>query len=201
MGIADRKVREKESMRAAILDAALDLYLEKGIENVSIRNIAEKIEYSPATIYLHYRDKDEIFFALYNLAFGQYYAEQHNRLDFEDPYDALYYGCKQYIEWGLANPKLYDLMFILEIPMNVIAQENCEDIGLQSFDILRQIVRACIDAGKLRVKDAELGAIMIWNMLHGIVAAIIKKRVLVPEDQVPMMIQALLDNFFLLIKR
>src|SRR5438067_12978805 len=116
MGIQERKVRERESMRGMILDAALALYLEKGIENVSIRNIAEKIEYSPATIYLHYRDKDEIFFALYNLAFGKYYAEQQKRPQFDDPYEAIYYGCKQYVEWGLANPKMYDLMFIVEVP-------------------------------------------------------------------------------------
>jgi AcrR family transcriptional regulator len=201
MGITERKVREKESMRASILDAALGLYLEKGIENVSIRNIATQIEYSPASIYLHYRDKDEIFYALYNLAFGEFLKQQQTLQTIQDPFDRLYQGCKQYINWGLANQKFYDLMFIIEIPMNVIAKEDCVDTGLQSFDVLRQTVRECIEQGSLRLKDVELASVMIWNMLHGIVSLIIKRRVLVPEEQVPGMLQAMLDNYFLLIKR
>src|SRR2546430_12164638 len=185
MGIQERKVRERESMRGMILDAALGLYLDKGIENVSIRNIAEKIEFSPATIYLYYRDKDEIFYALYNLAFGEFLKKQQTLETIEDPYDRLNTGCKQYVNWGLANPKFYDLMFIVEIPMNVIAKEQCLDTGLQSFDMLRQTVAQCIEQGRLRVKDVELASLMIWNMLHGIVSLIIKRRVLVPEETVP----------------
>lgn len=64
MGIVQRKEREKEEMRRLILDAALRLFREHGYDGVSIRNIAEAIEYSPGTIYLYYKDKSEIFFAL-----------------------------------------------------------------------------------------------------------------------------------------
>ncbi len=188
-------------MRGMILDAAMQLYLSEGLGSLSIRNIAEKIEFSPATIYLYYRDKDEIFYDLYSLAFGQFLAEQHKLSGILDPYERLYAGCKQYIEWGLANPKLYDLMFILEVPMTVIAEEQCKDTGLQSFDVLRQVVSACVSEGKLRVKDVELGSLMIWNMLHGIVSLIIKQRVLVPEEVADGMSKALLDNFLLLLRR
>src|SRR5205823_14949168 len=93
-----------------------------------------------------------------------------------DPYDRLFTGCKQYVSWGLANSKFYDLMFIVEIPMNVIAKEQCLDTGLQSFDVLRQTVAQCIAQGRLRVKDVELASLMIWNILHGIVSLIIKRR-------------------------
>ena len=58
MGINERKQREKEVMRGSILDTAMKLFLEEGFQNVSIRRIAEKIEYSPATIYLYFRNKD-----------------------------------------------------------------------------------------------------------------------------------------------
>ena len=64
MGIVERKEREKEEMRRLMLDAALTLFREKGLDAVSIRNIAEMIEYSPATIYLYYKDKSEILSAL-----------------------------------------------------------------------------------------------------------------------------------------
>ena len=74
MSITDRKEREKKEMRQAILDAALTLFREKGYDAVSIRNIAEAIEYSPATIYLYFKDKNEIFFALQYEACCSFFA-------------------------------------------------------------------------------------------------------------------------------
>ena len=69
MSIAERKQRDKEEMRHLILDAARDIFLSKGYYEASIRNIAEKIEYSPGTIYLYFEDKDEIFHSLHEEGF------------------------------------------------------------------------------------------------------------------------------------
>jgi len=60
MGLKERKERDKLEMKDRILQSAHQLFVEKGFEQVSIRNIAEAIEYSPATIYLYFKDKDEI---------------------------------------------------------------------------------------------------------------------------------------------
>src|SRR5437764_8341723 len=64
MGIKERQERDRESVRRAILDAARDLFVAEGFQNVSIRKIAERIEYSPAAIYGYFPSKDDIFFAL-----------------------------------------------------------------------------------------------------------------------------------------
>ena len=64
MGIKERQERDRESVRRAILDAARDLFVAEGFQNVSIRKIAERIEYSPAAIYGYFASKDDIFFAL-----------------------------------------------------------------------------------------------------------------------------------------
>ncbi|MFI5264640.1 MAG: TetR/AcrR family transcriptional regulator [Candidatus Kapaibacterium sp.] len=188
-------------MKSRILGAAMELYLAVGIENVTIRNIAEKIEFSPATIYLYFKDKDEIFFNLYNLAFGKFYAKQMELESIADPMKRLSKSGHQYIQWALANPKLYDLMFILEIPMNVIAKEKCADIGLQSFSVLKKTVAECIAAGKLKVKDADLAAMMYWNMVHGIVSLLIKKRVLYPPEVIKPMTEGMLDTFTTLMQK
>ncbi|HYM20307.1 MAG TPA: TetR/AcrR family transcriptional regulator [Candidatus Kapabacteria bacterium] len=201
MGIQERKERERESMKSRILDAAMELYLEKDLENASIRNIADRIEFSPATIYLYFRDKEEIFFELYNIAFGEFISALNKQPRTGDTWDRMYAGCKLYIDWALEHPKLYDLMFILEMPMNVIQQQHCKDIGGEAFSILVERVAACIEQGQLKIKDVQLASMMIWNMLHGIVSLIIKRRVLVPEEQESVMVQALLDNYMLLIKR
>ncbi|MBL8015852.1 MAG: helix-turn-helix transcriptional regulator, partial [Ignavibacteria bacterium] len=64
MGTEDRKEREKLEMRQLIVKTAMQLFIEKGMENVSIRAIAEKIEYSPGSIYSYFKDKGEIIHAI-----------------------------------------------------------------------------------------------------------------------------------------
>ena len=64
MGIKERQERDREAVRRAILDAARELFVTEGYQNVSIRKIAERIEYSPAAIYGYFPSKDDIFFAL-----------------------------------------------------------------------------------------------------------------------------------------
>src|SRR3954469_17640251 len=64
MGIRERQERDREAVRRAILDAARELFVREGYSNISIRKIAERIEYSPAAIYGYFPSKDDIFYAL-----------------------------------------------------------------------------------------------------------------------------------------
>src|SRR3954465_8710169 len=64
MGIRERHTRERENVRSAILAAARSLFLAQGYANVSMRKIAEQIEYSPGAIYSYFASKEDIFFAL-----------------------------------------------------------------------------------------------------------------------------------------
>jgi AcrR family transcriptional regulator len=64
LGVKERQEREREAVSRSILDAARDLFVAEGYHNVSIRKIAERIEYSPAAIYSYFPSKDDIFFAL-----------------------------------------------------------------------------------------------------------------------------------------
>src|SRR5580700_10042702 len=64
MGIKERHERDREAIRRAILDAARELFVNEGYQHVSMRKIAERVEYSPAAIYGYFPSKDDIFFAL-----------------------------------------------------------------------------------------------------------------------------------------
>ncbi len=78
MGISERKEKQKLEIRKAILDASMKLFVEQGYENVSIRKIADLIEYSPTTVYLYFKDKNEILFQLHEIGFqkmAEYNAE------------------------------------------------------------------------------------------------------------------------------
>jgi len=101
MGVKERKERDKLERREQILQAAHDLFLEKGFEQVSIRNIAEAIEYSPATIYLYFKDKNEIFHALHTQAFGKFNEYLQSLPQIADPMDRLMFMGKAYMEFSL----------------------------------------------------------------------------------------------------
>src|SRR5438132_13484788 len=60
VGVRERRARQKKYLRQEILDAASELFVREGFENVSMRRIADKIEYSPTTIYLYFKDKAEL---------------------------------------------------------------------------------------------------------------------------------------------
>ena len=105
MGIAERKEREKMEMHDRILQAATVMFLEDGYEKTSIRNIADKIEYSPATIYLYFKDKDELFFAIHNIGFQLLLKEMEKAGKIKNPLKRLREIGITYIEFALKNPE------------------------------------------------------------------------------------------------
>src|SRR5438034_7537093 len=85
MGIKERHERDREAVHRAILDAARELFVSEGYQNISIRKIAERIEYSPAAIYGYFPSKDDIFFSLAEEGFRLLGdpAAAHNQAKFE----------------------------------------------------------------------------------------------------------------------
>lgn len=178
MGITERKEREKEEMRELILKAAQKVFLENGYEKTSIRGIADAIEYSPATIYLYYRDKNELLLALHVSAFQKMMIEFSVVASVKDPFEKLIALGHQYIKFAVENPELYDLMFIMQAPIEALAckNESWED-GLKSFEYLILLVTDCVEAGVFR-KDLEIETAChtIWSYMHGLVSIYLKKR-------------------------
>lgn len=199
MGIVERKEREREEMRRLILDAAQKLFLANGYEKVSIRNIADEIEYSPATIYLYYKDKNELFFALHQAAFTKLIQDFAPITQIENPFDKLVEMGRLYLQFAVINPELYDLMFIMTAPIDTLDCRNdvWED-GHNAFLLLQNVVQACIDMGLIKHTDAEQASLMIWSTVHGIVALFLRRRLsMFGEDRVkPLMEEA----FFLFIE-
>src|ERR671939_111330 len=99
MGPKQRRAREKEILRQEILDAARELFVNEGYENVSMRRIAEKIEYSPTTIYLYFEDKAALLFAICEETFAKLAKKLETIVrQTQDPVEALKKGCRAYIE-------------------------------------------------------------------------------------------------------
>ncbi len=162
-------------MRALILDAARSIFLEKGYESTSIRNIAEKIEYSPGTIYLYFKEKDEIFHALHEEGFGRMLARMQPLLHVSDPFERLKAMGKVYMEFALENKDFYDLMFIMEDPMKM---EGCVtwQMGNNTLNFLKQVIAECQSHGRFKGKDINYLSFVIWSTMHGMCALFVRGR-------------------------
>src|SRR3982750_843662 len=102
MGLKQRREREKETLRQVILDAARDLFVNEGYENVSMRKIAEKIEYSPTTIYLYFQDKVDLldFIVVETLTRLQDKLVAIRKAH-PEPLEKMARGLRAYIEFGV----------------------------------------------------------------------------------------------------
>ncbi len=177
MSIKERRERDRIQLRNNILDAANALFLELGYEKTTMRKIAERIEYNPATIYFYYKNKEEIFYALQKRAFSAFYEAFHSvRRSESDPSKRLSKIGEAYITFALENPSYYDLMFVMRQPMQALGKEEHWRIGEQNFELLKETVRDCIAVGKLPEHNVDALALMIWSGVHGIVSLYIRDR-------------------------
>jgi AcrR family transcriptional regulator len=183
MTITTRKERQKEELKVKILQAAKELFMLKGFEDTSIRNIAEKIEYSPTTIYLYFKDKDDIFCELHKEGFtllNQYFRPLAH---VSNPFERLKAINKAYITFAMENGEFYDLMFILRSPMKSITKDESDwEEGRRSFEFLVNTINECIAQGYFKGMQPEIVAFTVWSMVHGIASLEIRNRCSVVES-------------------
>jgi AcrR family transcriptional regulator len=111
LGVKERQEREREAVARAILDAARELFVAEGYRNVSIRKIAEKIEYSPAAIYGYFESKDDIFLALAEEGFRMLFAPGHE-MSIPDPIEKIRAGFWRLYTFSKEHPEHFALMFL-----------------------------------------------------------------------------------------
>jgi AcrR family transcriptional regulator len=113
LGVKERHEREREAVARAILDAARELFVAEGYQNVSIRKIAEKIEYSPAAIYGYFPSKDDIFLALAEEGFRLLCANRQEGARQEvTSVDGIRSGFQRFYEFSKTHPEYFALMFV-----------------------------------------------------------------------------------------
>jgi AcrR family transcriptional regulator len=180
MGVAERRAREKEELRERILRAATELFVQEGFASVSIRKIAERIEYSPTTIYLHFKDKAELIGSICSEVFGEL-AVALNEIGSAGlaPLAKLRESLVRYVEFGRAHPDHYVVVFCLPEPVELTAvlhDGSRKDPGMECFDKLRAGVALCMADGSIREGDVETVSQTIFVLIHGVTAALITMK-------------------------
>jgi len=176
LGPKERREREREEIRTRILDAARELFANEGVESVTMRRIADKIEYSPTAIYFHFRDKESLLDELCDCdfrAFAQGFAQI---AQIPDPADRLRAAGEAYVSFGLDNPSHYRLMFMTpkSAESKTIEKGNPEE---DSYAFLKVIVAELLQQGRFRegLTDVDLLSQVIWSGMHGVVSLEIAK--------------------------
>ncbi|MET6996534.1 TetR/AcrR family transcriptional regulator [Chitinophaga defluvii] len=169
MGITERRIRQKEEVRSAILESAWALVKEEGWQSLSIRKIADAIEYSVPVIYSHFENKDAIL-TEFNRDGFQLLSEalEAAKSAHEDPCNQLEAIAQAYWDFAFDNREYYQLMYGLGMP-------TCETVAkipeLQQFAHIVQSTLAAIIADS-KHPDAEpfLKYHTFWSILHGLIS-------------------------------
>jgi AcrR family transcriptional regulator len=177
MGIAERREREREALRTRIVEAARDIVSGEGLDALSMRAIAERIEYSPATLYLYFRDKDEILREVVAEGFrrlGEESRGQLARLPADaDPAESHRSLGRAYARFALENTAYFRVMFELPTVARMAGAAGCgaeapSPEGSDAWCILVDTLRRAIDAGRVRRADPAHAAFISWGLLHGL---------------------------------
>lgn len=173
MGIAERKERKKAELREQILAAAREIVFAHGFEALSMRKIADAIEYSAATIYLHFESRDALAFELVREGFADMLAAMTPVATIADPLERLREIARRYVAFGIDNPQTYRLIFMEDPNFSdsvIMAQLDAPDApGTMAFGVLQTTVDELVAKKIFRPIDSETASQMLWAIVHGIV--------------------------------
>ncbi|HEV8445595.1 MAG TPA: TetR/AcrR family transcriptional regulator [Gemmatimonadaceae bacterium] len=172
MGVKERRQRERTQVREKILDAALEVFAKDGAQGVTMRALAEAIEYSPPVIYAHFRDKEAI---IQELCYRQLrsLAQQFANFGALDPVERLRRIGYVYSDFAVDHPSHFRFLFLTPHAFIADGEEVAkDDPERNAYAFLKQTVKDGLAAGVFRpeYKDAEEVAQICWGSAHGFMA-------------------------------
>jgi AcrR family transcriptional regulator len=166
------RAKYKAVVQSEILEAAREIFVKEGYDGFSMRILADRIGYSAAATYRHFKSKGEIFQRLADESFSALMqaSDGVKLIESEDPVNRLKRGMLAYVDFGLQNPDHYRIAFLLHRPDATEAPKPTP-----AYAGLKSRVQACIDAGRFRAENLELMAQSLWAAVHGITSLLIQK--------------------------
>jgi AcrR family transcriptional regulator len=180
MSSKERRQRERDEVRVKILNAARELFATQGVEAVSMRKIADAVEYSPTIIYQHFADKESLLRELCTEDFGAM-AETFKQISHvADPIARIEQIGLASARFGLEHPNHYRVMFMTPCHIEKLTEDDLSHKGNPDEDgyaFLRQAVSEAIAAGRYReeLTDPDLISQVVWAAMHGLVSLEIVK--------------------------
>ena len=172
---AARRGRERDEVRLKIIEAARELFTGGSEEALTLRGVAQRIEYSATTIYLHFPDKEALVRALCAADFADFSRRLIQAERLTDPLERVRAVALGYVDFGLQYPNQYRAMFIARGDLAGADERLAEGTPPEdrgAYDFLHSAVFKALAAGVFRpeYRDIALVAQTLWNGLHGVVA-------------------------------
>jgi AcrR family transcriptional regulator len=195
MGIKQRREREKQEVRQGILMAAREIARQEGWQSVTIRKVAERIEYSPPTIYEYFESKEDIFSELLREGFRQVAARlKAIREVVEDPEQRLLAMAEAYWNFAMSNPELYQVMNGL----GGVSFECLEKpaIAHEAFIVTQEALVEWAKVKGVDIPDA-MGAVEIMrSLIHGLISLTMVDRINGGEARAKELLQRAMRDMF-----
>jgi AcrR family transcriptional regulator len=180
MGISERRQSEIDALRKKIIDAASDILVKEGYDSLSIRKIANKIEYSPGIIYHYFKDKADIITSVAEEGYGRILKSLSEvPVDIENPDKSIEHTFRVYIELMLKIPQQFRAVLMNDIEgiqdkVNILREGVSKE--RKSLQGLCKLIELGIEKGKFRELDIELTAQIIWTSTHGLLGRLILEK-------------------------
>lgn len=201
MGVQERKARERAALRQKIIQSADRFFLERGYEGTSIRLIAKDIEYSPATIYLYFKDKNELFQAIIDKAFKGFLEHLSSAKIIADPLSRLRELCRQYLKYAKKYPAYYDLIFISTQWTNK-EETSAHPYTEEAFQLFVNTLDDCRKNGYFISKVPVDLAFIIRSFIHGSASLLAKGRLsYLDEPHKTNVLDQSVNEFFSMLER
>ena len=184
MGVKERQERDREQVRRGILAAAQELFVAEGYRNVSIRKIAEKVEYSPAALYSYFPSKDDLFFALAEEGFRKLFEFTNEpEVTAGEPLAAIRHGFLRYYQFSRAHPEYFDLMFVDRTVPKISHEWERFGFVEQMIDEVRAVIKRGIGQGVFPAgTNPDVAFHILWAAIHGPATAAVCDRLAPDED-------------------
>ncbi|HTD47477.1 MAG TPA: TetR/AcrR family transcriptional regulator, partial [bacterium] len=179
MGVKERRDRERLEMRQAILDSAREIAAKEGWQAVTIRRVAEKIEYSPPAIYEYFESKEALLEEEAREAFGIFLADLIAARDAHtDPRERLRAMGDAYWNFVWKHPELYQVISGLGgVNLCEPGHEHPHSEGNQVFETFRDVLQANLPAAGRAADDIEGRVMILWSLYHGFIALLMTGRI------------------------
>lgn len=162
--------------KADILDAALALHAEEGLEALSMRRLAAQAGLSPMGLYRHHASKEALVAAMVEHGFEKLKRVLLRPLRAVDPLDRLKERWDRTLTYSLTHPRLFDLMFLTPgLPVRRFPRDFTEGAS-PTFPLFVDDVQACMASGLFRPDDPKEVAFLLWTQLHGLLAFHLRDR-------------------------
>jgi AcrR family transcriptional regulator len=166
---ARRRQGQRGQVRKAILDAAGAVFLEVGLEALSMRKVAERAGYTATTIYRYFADKDDLLFSVVAEGLAAFTAALREGRDTgDDPLARIEGMGLSYVRFGLDHPALYRLLFIQRPDFLGRSRGDIQTLRVESFTLLRETVVSAMSAGAVTAADAAAVSMSLWAVVHGV---------------------------------